>query len=92
MSIYRAQLPEDVVTFLLDGNDAGPGPLTNLADHVRDGNEYDQPGWTYLDNAAISTLKDLPDTHDGVVSTDSVTGDLVLSVEGTGYVLEVVQS
>lgn len=90
MSSYRVQLPEDVVSFLVDGNDAGPGPLATLADHVRDGAEYDQPGWTYFDGSAIRALRDLDETRDGVVSTDPDTADLVMSVEGTGYVVEYV--
>lgn len=88
MSTYRARLPEEVVRFLVDGNEAGRGPLTFLADHIRDGDEFDQPGWTYFDNTAIRALRQLDENRDGVTGEDPVTGDLVMSVEGYGYVLE----
>jgi len=90
MSTYRVQLPEDVADFLVGGNEAGPGPLADLADHVRPGAEHGQPSWTYLDQTAVRALRDLPEHYDGVISQDRVSGDLVMSVEGTGYVVEYV--
>ena len=79
MTTYRVQLTDEIVAFLTEPG----GTLYTLADHVRDGEEYGQPGWTYLDSAAIGALRELPADYDGHVDDARI-----LWIQGTEYQIE----
>jgi hypothetical protein len=80
VSTYRTRLPKGIVADLT----CPAGPLGIIADHVRDGQEYGQPGWTYFDNEALRTLRDLTPDNDGYFDGDAIWAG------GTPYSVEVV--
>jgi hypothetical protein len=80
MSNYRVQLPEQYVQFLTEPG----GTLATKADHVRDGSEYDAPGYTYLDGTAMAALRELPEDSDGHADEDRIW------FEGKDYAVEYV--
>jgi len=77
---YRTEIGEDNIQFLVEGNEAGPGPLASVADHIRD----EAPGVVLLDNTALDRLRDLPEHYDGSL-TETVDEGLVIHFGGTGY-------
>ena len=78
MSTYRVQLPEEYVAFLTD-----PGGVLGLvADHVRDGDEFGAPGWTYFDETCVRLLRELSLDDDGFFDGEDVW------IGGLGHPLE----